>query len=145
MSNLKEFFKERKEKDLKFRFGDDVKIMGDTFQFTHFKNNDEIIIATNNVKYWSNKDQYVLVVANNKVVYLKPWQVTPIKNWNDGLGNSYAVKLSRKFFKAYQMPFEFEDMMFEKEDTFDSLAEVAKEQDSINIAWKLGHYECLED
>lgn len=144
MSKFSEYVKSVKEKDLKFFFGDDVEILqrGESVRWNHVKSDDEIIIATSNVKYWKNKDQFVLVVANNKCVYLKNWQVKHIKNW-DLQQNAYAVKLSRKYFKAYTMPFDFDGMSFEKEDDFDSLLEVAMAQNDSEIVWKLGHYDCI--
>ena len=142
MSKYGDYIKSVKEKNIKFFFGDDVNYDGKHVQWKHFKDEDTILIATSNVRYWKNKEQYVLIVDNNKVVYLKEWQVTLIKNWNLGI-NGYAVKLNRKFFKAYTMPFAFEDVGFSKEDTFDELVECAKEQDQVNLTWKLGHYDCL--
>lgn len=142
MSKLSEYIKSRKEKDIKFFFGNDTTIMNSNILWSHFKDNDHIIIATTNVKYFRNKDTYVLVVGNNKIVYLQYWQVKPIKNWNLQT-NGYAVKLTRNFFKTYDLSFSFDDMSFEKEDTFDSLLNVAKEQDNKKVFWKLGHYDCI--
>lgn len=141
MSKYSEYLKSRKEKELKKFFGETVKIMGDTYDWARVIDNDNILIVTNNVKYWSSKDQYVLVVDNNKVVYLKAWQIAAIKNWDLQL-NAYAVKLNRNYFKAYTLGFEFDDMSFDAEDTFDSLLAVAKEQDQARdgSGWKLGHY-----
>lgn len=138
MSKYSDFLKSRKEQEVKYIFGDDVKIMGDTYSWIHAKNDDEIIIVTNNVRYWKNKGSYVLWVANDKVVYLKDWQVCEIKNW-DLQQDAYAVKLNRKFFKAYNT-YTSDEFGFDKEDDFDSLLALAREQDKTNIAWKIGHY-----
>lgn len=142
MSKFSDYINSRKESENKFFFGEDCEGV-DYVRWTHFKNEDEIIIATSNVKYFKNKNQFVLVVDDNKVVYLKDWQVKSIKKWINGEGvNAYAVKLNRKFFKSYTFSFSFDDVAFTKEDTFDSLVEVAKLQDQENQGWKLGHYDC---
>ena len=85
--------------------------------------NDNIIIITNNIKII--KGNYVLLVDNNKGVYLKEWQVKPVHNFYNGM-SAYAVKLNRKYFKPYT--FKCEGMDFTQEDTFDSLMAVAETQ-----------------
>lgn len=135
MSKFSDFIKGQKQKDLKFFFGDNLKMTSNKyFKFTHVKDDDNIIIFTKNVKYWFNKDQYLLVVDNNKAIYLKSWQVKEVCADNGVCG--YAVKLNRNFFKTYTFSFDFEGFLFEKEDTFDSLVEVAKEQDFENMPIK---------
>ncbi len=79
------------------------------------------------------KDNFVLVIGNNKVVYLKEWNIVRVHNYDLGL-NSHAVKLNRKYFKTYTFKSDFEDFHFEKDDTFESLMEVAKEQNDTEIA-----------
>ena len=138
MSKYSDYIKSRREKEVKFIFGDDVKIMGDTYSWNHAKNDDEVIIVTSNVRFWKNKGTYVLWVANDKVVYLKDWQVCEIKNW-DLQKNAYAVKLNRKFFKSYNT-YTSDEFGFDKEETFDDMLNLAREQDKANIAWKIGHY-----
>lgn len=141
MSNYSEYLKSRKLNNLKYFFGEDVETSADfkkILDFKHYKNDDEIIIITNDVKPW--KEQFVLVVDNNKVVFLKPWQVQKVKNWELAI-NAYAVKLSREYFKPYQLKFLYDDMHFNQETTFDNLVNIAREQDENKISWKLGHYE----
>lgn len=107
------------------------------FDGSKHKDPDVITIITGNVRRF--KDDYVLVVDNNKVVFLKGWQIAPIYCNELGM-NAFAVKLNRKYFKPYTWKAsEFTDFLFEKEDTFDSLAETAKEQ-AYQSKWKLGHY-----
>ena len=65
----------------------------------------------------------MLIVDNNKGVYLKEWQAKPVHNFYNGM-SAYAVKVNRKYFKPYTFKFEFEDMDFTQEDTFDSLMAV---------------------
>lgn len=142
MSKLSDTIKTAKVKAAKHFFGEDAVTDGSRVSWKHDVDENTIIIATNNVKFFKKRETYVLVVDNNKIVYLKDWQVTPIKNWDLGT-NAYAVKLNRNYFKVYNLSFSFEDMSFTKEDTFDSLKEVARQQDQMNIEWKLGHYDCL--
>lgn len=143
MSKLSDLYKARKENHIHFFFGDDAEIHGEVIDFKGYKDDDHVIVITNNVRYWRNKDVFVLIVDNNKVVYLKDWQVEAIKNWDLGQ-NSYAVKLDRRYFKTYTMSFKFDDVCFAKEDTFDDLVAVAKSQDlNKDHHWKLGHYDCL--
>ncbi|WP_289068899.1 hypothetical protein [Faecalibaculum rodentium] len=108
------------------------------FQFdgSAHKNPDEITIITGNVRRF--KDGFVMPVGNNKLVYLKDWQVLPVYN-HEEIGNAEAVKLNRKYFKTYTWKSEFEDFYFENEDTFDSLAELAKEQAN-QLTWRMGHF-----
>lgn len=140
MSKYSDFLNSQKVKQLKFFFGEDAEITNDgkdILKFKHYINDNELIVITNNIKTW--KDQFVLVVNNNKVVFLKSWQVQPVKNWEHQL-NAYAVKLNRNFFKTYELKFDYDDMHFTNETTFDELVSIAKEQDKIKLYWKLGHY-----
>lgn len=133
MSNYGEFMKSMAKKDNDFFFGENnkVNISNKYFTFKHVIDNDTIIINTNNVK--TVKDNYVLVVDNNKAVYLRDWQVREAHNYNEGL-DFYLVKLNRKYFKPYTFKFEFSDFCFENgENSFDDLLEVAKEQDKENM------------
>lgn len=140
MSKLSEVFNERKLKELKRFFGEDVKVSNgnhDTvLHFTRVIDEDNIIIVTNNVKVI--KENYVLIVGKNKVVYLKEWNVMLLKNWNLAI-DTYAIKLSRKYFKTYEFKNGFDEFIGEDE-TFDDLLAVAREQESDTTTWKFGHY-----
>lgn len=136
MSKYGDFIKSQKEKDLKFFFGEDVKKTSNKyFKFKRVNDEDNIIIITSNIKVL--KGNFVLLVDNNKGVYLKDWQVRKVHNYYNGIVG-YAVKLNRKYFKPYEFKFEFEDMAFEKENTFDDLLEVAKEQEVLDLPFALG-------
>jgi hypothetical protein len=131
MSSLSKFIKSQKEKDLKFFFGDDVKNTSNKyFKFRHVVSDEQIIIITKNVK--SIKGEPVLIVAKNKGVYLKEWQVRRVRNYDLEV-EAFAVKLNKNYFKPYIFKFDFEDMFFDEEDTFESLAKVAAEQDIENM------------
>ena len=100
------------------------------FHYEHYKDDDNIIINTNNIKYI--KREPVLIVNDNQAVYVKDWNVAPIHN-HDENWDGYAVRLQRKYFKPYTFRSTFDDYSFSKPDTFDSLVKVAKEQDKRNM------------
>lgn len=152
MSKYSEYLKSRKESDMNFFFGEG-NVKHQTSKYFTFKkvlDDDNIIVLTNNIKHLFNSNTgnaaTILMVDNNKAVYLKSWQiksVTGIVNVDEVTGQgtllpTYAVKLNRNYFKVYTFKSNFEGMMFEKEDTFDSLKEDAKLQEVDNIAIKLG-------
>lgn len=143
MNKLSQMLADKKEKRLKYFFGEDVKLSGGThdtlLDFTHVIDNDNIIIITSNVEIM--KQQYVLVVGNNKVVWLKDWQVQELRTWFYSL-DTFAVKLNRKFFKPYTLSFNLEKYAFTEEDTFDTLYELAVQQDNSKekIEYKFGHF-----
>lgn len=125
MSKYSEYIKSRKEKDLEFFFGEVTKKSNKYFEYNSIIDEDNIIIITNNIK--TIKGNMVMIVDNNKAVYLKDWQVRRVHNFYNGV-SAFAVKLNRKYFKPYTFRFDFEDMVFEQEETFDSLKECAAEQ-----------------
>lgn len=125
MSKYSDYIKSRKEKDIQFFFGEVKHKSNKYFEYNSVIDNDNIILITNNIKVI--KGNYVMLVDNNKGVYLKDWQVKTVHNFFTGM-SGYAVKLNRKYFRPYTFNFEFEDMAFEKEETFDSLMEIAKTQ-----------------
>lgn len=135
MSKLNEYIKDTKEKNLEYFFGDIHHTSNKYFTFNRVKSDDEIIIVTNNIHQI--KDNLVLIVDNNKAVYLKDWQVRGIMNYYENL-YAFAVKLNRKYFKTYTFKNDFDFVHFNSEDTFDSLLEVAKNQDEENMPVALG-------
>ncbi|WP_368346656.1 hypothetical protein [Peptostreptococcus anaerobius] len=130
MSNLNEYYRKLKKSDREFFFGEVKETSNKYFTFNHVISNDEIIIITENIH--EIKGNLVLIVDNNKAVYLKNWQVKGIMNYYNGI-YAFAVKLNRKYFKSYTFKNEFKNVHFETEDTFDTLLEVAKEQDQENM------------
>ena len=102
------------------------------FTFKHVIDNDNIIITTSNIKFI--KGNPVMIVGNNKGLYLKNWQINVVFN-SSVEGKIYTVKLNRKFFKPYQFNFTFDDMSFAKDDTFDELLKIAREQDEAQMRW----------
>lgn len=69
MSKLGDYIKQQKEKDIERFFGKVNHTSNKYFTFNRIINDDEIIIITSNIKII--KDTPVLVVGNNKAVYLK--------------------------------------------------------------------------
>ncbi len=139
MSRFSDYIKQRKESNLDFFFGTGNwrKCSNKYFTFKRIIDEDNIIIVTNNIKLV--KGSLVLVVANNKAVFLKDWQILSIKNWDLQL-NSYVVKLNKNFFKVYEFKTDFENIYIDQETTFDELVKISKEQEDKNIKWALGHY-----
>ena len=135
MSNYSEYLKERAKKEDNFFFGEGNKKMCSNKYYTykHVLDNDTIIINTNNVRSIKQGTQFVLVVGDKEAVYLKNWNVLKTRNYYEGL-SFWTVKLSRAYFKVYTFKTRFDDFCFEgKVDSFDSLLEVAKEQDEENM------------
>lgn len=131
MSKYSDYIKSMKKKDLEWFFGEDLKKTSNKyFEFTHFVDDDNIIILTSNIL--NIKNSYALAVGSNKAVFLKDWQVRPVHNYYENL-QTYAVKLNRKYFKIYEFKSEFEQFYFEKDEDFDDLIKVAKEQDDANL------------
>lgn len=134
MSKLSDYIKSVKENEKKRFFGECTNYSNNYFTFKHDIDNDNIIIVTNNIVFTDKAP--VLVVGNNKAVYLKDWQLMPVRNYYEGI-YGYAVKLNRNYFKVYTFSSNFENFSFDKEDTFDSLLEIAKQQNDVKIA--IGH------
>lgn len=133
MANFKDYMKEKskKEDDFFFGAGNKKQISNKYFTFKRVLDDDNIIIVTNNID--TIKNSFVLIVGNNKAVFLKAWQVREAHSW-ESKQNFYIVKLSRKYFKTYTFSSEFSDFYFDKDDTFDDLLKTAKEQDSMNMS-----------
>ena len=102
------------------------------FTYKHVLSDDEIIINTNNLVYI--KGNPVLIVDTNKAVYLKEWQVREAHNYSDICSDFWLVKLNRKFFKTYTFKNRISDeISMEKEQSFDDLLQIAREQDEVNM------------
>ena len=130
MSTYSEYMKGVKENNLVRFFGEVEHKSNKYFTFNHYINDNEVIIITGNVKYI--KGNPVLIIANNKAVYLKDWLVKSVHNYFNDI-YAYAVKLNRQYFKPYTFKSDFEDMCIETEYTFDDLLNVAREQDAENM------------
>lgn len=133
-----EFLKQKHDKDMDFFFGKDNwhKVTNKYYEIPkRVISNDEIYLVTNNLT--GVKGNPVLVVGNNKAVYLKEWQIKNVYNYYDGIGDSYIVKLNRKYFKPYEFKSGFDNFSFDKDETFDDLLKVAQEQEEANIRFKI--------
>lgn len=129
-----DYLKDRKQKDRDFFYGEGntKNVSNKYFKFKHVLDDDNCIVVTNNIKFI--KGNPVLVTGNNQAVYLKDWQLRSVYNYWEGI-EGYAVKLNRKYFKPYTFRFDFDDMAFDKNNTFDDIMDVAREQDSVNMKW----------
>lgn len=115
-------------------FGDIFKKSNKYHHFRHYRDDDNITIITKNLK--TIKGEPVMIVSQNKAVYVKGWNVRPVRIWEEEIQfEAYAVRLQRKYFKTYTFRAGFDEFGFGEgeEDTFDSLVELAKEQDEVNL------------
>lgn len=142
MSKYSDYLKERKASDEEWFLSQKAHHESNKYiTFNHVIDDDNILLATRNVRSYFNpkSDKWVwyLIVDNDKVVYLKHWQLRLAHTeWNEEQG--YIVKLNRNFFKVYTFKKPFEDMCFEEEQTFDSLMEEAKSQNDTLYHVSLG-------
>lgn len=136
MSSYSDFLKKVKERNIETFFPNHKNVSGKYFTFDHYINDDEIVIITSNIIYV--KGSPVLVVGNNKVVFLKEFCIQPVHNYDLGL-NTYAVILKRQYFKTYTFKKKIEGFLFDKDESFDDLIQVAKEQDTEGMKIALGH------
>lgn len=93
MSKYSEFLKKRAESDRAWYFGENnyKAVSNKFFTYKAVLNDDEIIIRTNDVKIF--KNNYVLIVGSNDVVYLKDFQVREVHTWcKASQDNFYLVK-----------------------------------------------------
>ena len=134
MSSYSEYVKKVFAEDKERFFGEVKQLTNKYFTFNHIVDDDTIILITKNII--TVKGNPVLVVGNNKAVYLKPWQIKSVHNYYDGF-NADAVKLNRNYFKVYTFKNDFEGFSFDNDETFESLAEIAKSQNDEKIAF--GH------
>ena len=134
MSDKTQSIREKNSRDIERLFGEHKMSSNQYFTFSNVQDEDNIITTTNNIK--SIKKNPVLIVGNNEVVYLKDWNILPVMNWEKGI-DAWAVKLNRKYFKVYTFGEEFEDFYFKETETFDSLVEVAKEQQEKGNAFRV--------
>lgn len=131
-----DYLKTKEENKNTFFFGENnLETSNKRFQIkNNVIDNDNILLITNNIQYFLNKECFVLWVGNNKIVYLKDWQVMPVYNF-EIVGDTYIVKLNRQFFKKYDC-FKSDNFIFENEETFDSLLDVAKSQTGNGLWFK---------
>lgn len=101
------------------------------FTFKHVLDDDTIIINTNNVKRV--KGNLVLIVDNDKAVYVKEWNFRGMHNYDQLGDNVYLVKLQRQYFKPYTFSRPFEGFSFNGMQDFDFLKGIAEQQDIENM------------
>lgn len=106
------------------------------FEFNRVADNDNITIITGNVVQLGN--YRVLLVGEGRGVWLKDWQVKSGRCAIEGtqygaIEDCYAVKLNRKYFNVKDIKLANDDFYFEKEQGFNDLLQIAKDQDEVNI------------
>lgn len=134
MSKYSEFLKSQAKKDLEFFLEQEPQRKSNKYiTFNHVLSEDQIIIATDNVKFYEDKHgeyKILLIVGKNKAIYVNVWQIrTGSAKIEEGhYPDTYFVKLNRKYFKTYTFTSDFENMCFEHDETFDDLKAVALSQ-----------------
>ena len=115
MSKYSDYLRKRKESSNDFYFGEGnwKKISNQYIKYKSVLDENTIIIRTGNIK--NIKGNFVLLVGNNKGVYLKEWQVRPFYNCPLDI-SGYLVKLSRDFFKIYTFKSDCEGYSFSKDE-----------------------------
>ncbi len=135
-AKFSDYIKEQKEKAITSFFGEVKHTSNKYFQFKRVIDENTCIIITNNITDVKNNPVYI--AGSNKAVYLKEWQIWPVHSYDEGM-NAYAVKLNRNFFKKYTFKKDFEGYELIKEEEFDDILKVAKEQDEVNMKIACGH------
>lgn len=117
-------------------FGDYQNVTNQYFKFDHVVDDKSIILITKNVT--EIKGSPVLVVDDNKAVYLKDFNIQPVKlDTRSDLGDvtyAYAVRINKDYFKPYTFKSNIGDFSFSKEDTFESLKKLARSQNKTAVA-----------
>lgn len=126
MSKYSDYLKDRKQKNNDFFFGEGnfKKISNKYFQFRTVLDDDNIIIFSKNLTFV--KDSAVMIVSENKAIYLKPWQYKVVETFEGIQG--FLVKINRNYFKPYTFKCCFDGFEGMNEHDFDQLLEIAKEQ-----------------
>lgn len=133
---MSDLYKEARNRDLNFFLGEG-NYQQVSNKYTTFKrviDDNNILVVTDNLKIV--KDSIVMMVDNNKAVYLKDWQVRKAFSWDAGV-DSYVVKLNRNYFKTYTFKNDFKNVYLKKADTFDSLLADAKAHQKTNLKMKI--------
>jgi hypothetical protein len=134
MATLTEFNAERKAKDRAFFYGNEVvNTSNKYFRFNRVQDEDNVTILTSNIIFV--KGSPLLVVGPQHVIYLKDWQLRTVRNYDQDI-KTYAVKLSRNYFKVYTFRNEINDICVENEMVFDDFLNIAIDQttDGMTIA-----------
>lgn len=136
-------FAKKKNCDMYFGLNNWKEHRGHTISYRSILDNDNIILRTENICYLDSNDspttQYILMVGNNRGVYLKGNQVQRI-TYFDNKNNAkrqYLVKLNRNYFKVYYFKYLKAATNFITEDNFDDLYEEARIQESLHEKIKL--------
>ena len=127
MSKYSDYLKSCKQKDNDFFYGKGnlKKISNKYFQFKTVLDDDNIIIFSKNLTII--KDSPVMIVAENKAIYLKHWQYKAVETFEGIQG--FLVKINRYYFKPYTFKACFAGFEGMNEYDFDQLLEIAKEQE----------------
>lgn len=127
----------KKDLDLYFGVHQWKKLESNAIEFQRVISETVLILVTNNVKFFEKSGKYALMIAKDKCVWLKDWQIKGCYNfWTEE--KMYIVKLNKQYFTPYQLNFSLNDIQIQQEQTWDDLWEEARRQEAENRAW------CLE-
>lgn len=136
-----EWQKEKHKRELdRFFSGGIRKVSNQYYKFNNYIDDDNVIVVTRNIKLI--KGNPVMLIGNNKAVYLKDWQLKPVSTWSEDYGTEegFAVKLNRNYYKPYTFKEHFHGYYFNDEDelnSFDDVVKLAREQQDRDTKWKL--------
>lgn len=123
-------------KDMDLYFGKEKwkKVERDMVEFHRILSDDTILLVTDKVKHFEKSEKYALMIANDKCIWLKSWQVKPCYNfWTEE--KLYIVKLNKEYFTPYQFKSPINDVEIKGEDKWQDLWEEAKRQETENKKW----------
>lgn len=136
-----EWQKEKHKRELdRFFSGGIRKVSNQYYKFNNYIDDDNVIVVTRNIKMI--KGNPVMLIGNNKAVYLKDWQLKSVSTWDKDYGtqDGFAVKLNRNYYKPYTFRERFDGYYFNDDDelnSFDDVVKLAKEQQEHDTKWKL--------
>ena len=100
----------------------------ESFVFNHNPNDYTAIPVFSKEHITDINGNKVLIVGNDKAVYLKEWQMKPVLIGKD---SGYAVKLTRNYYRPYTFKNSFSQVSIDKDlSSFDDIKKLAKSQES---------------
>ena len=110
-------------------FGDKYMISNKYFLFDHNPDENTSIAVFGREHFRDIKGNTVLIVGNDKAVYLKDWQIQPV-DIERGMASGYAVKLNSNYYKPYTFKNSFNQVSMDKDLSFDDIRKIAKSQNN---------------
>ncbi len=137
MSSFSAYIKKQKGAQRARFFGEVREVSNTYFRFNRVIDDDNVIILTNNLRMINGS--YALIVGNNAAIFLKDWQVVPVRI-DRGTENTFVVKLNRNWVRPYVWTNGTEfDVWMDGIQDFDDFLAVARKQDEIDTPVAIGH------